>query len=268
MSNEKAVVPAPDITGDASKYEETHVHAIYDEIASHFSATRYKPWPIVKQFMSSLTPGSIGVDLGCGNGKYMNNPSSIRTIGMDRSRNLLEVAKLARQDGCDVILGDVMEMPWRAHAFDYAISIATIHHLATHSRRVKSVELLLKSLKPHGGRALIYVWAIEQDGASKRVIPTTDVPQYQASGIDVLVPWVHNVKPEASTESSPPVYKRYYHMFAKGELRSLVVEAAHALQLHVGESGESNRSQRGLQIIQDGWERSNYYIEATTWEKE
>jgi hypothetical protein len=38
----KAVVPAPEMKDSAAKYEEEHVHAVYDEIASHFSSTRYK----------------------------------------------------------------------------------------------------------------------------------------------------------------------------------------------------------------------------------
>jgi len=31
--------------------EKEHVYDVYDKIAPHFSHTRYKPWPKVKQFL-------------------------------------------------------------------------------------------------------------------------------------------------------------------------------------------------------------------------
>lgn len=54
-----------------SLVESEHVHQVYDEIAVHFSATRYKAWPIVEEFVRRLPAGSLGVDVGCGNGKNM-----------------------------------------------------------------------------------------------------------------------------------------------------------------------------------------------------
>jgi tRNA (uracil-5-)-methyltransferase TRM9 len=57
-------------------------------------------------------------------------------------------------------------------------------------------------------------------------------------------------------------------MFAKGELRGLVEEAIRDLELQIG-SPESNgalRMAQGVDIVQDGWERSNYYVELRCWE--
>lgn len=56
---------------EARRYEREHVHEIYESIASHFSQTRYKPWPIVAEFLARQPVGSIGLDLGSGNGKYL-----------------------------------------------------------------------------------------------------------------------------------------------------------------------------------------------------
>ncbi|KIJ44389.1 hypothetical protein M422DRAFT_228498, partial [Sphaerobolus stellatus SS14] len=65
-----ALVPI-NIEGDPTEHENTHVHEVYDEIAPHFSQTRYKPWPIIAEFLGSLTAGSVGLDSGTGNGKYL-----------------------------------------------------------------------------------------------------------------------------------------------------------------------------------------------------
>ena len=100
-------------------YEEEHVHTVYEQIASHFSSTRYKvcnlrpqaisyiylhgestnkiaiddcnadmifrqPWPIIERFLKGLEPGSVGLDVGCGNGKYLAVNRDIFIVGSDR----------------------------------------------------------------------------------------------------------------------------------------------------------------------------------------
>ena len=179
------------------------------------------------------------------------------------------------------------------------------------------MQRLLQCVSPLHGRVLIYVWAIEQDELSKRVIPAHSLrPVATATGTsskeetgeapspvieqgqDVFVPWVltspqapkpktkvkrrHDLE-DAETESQPPsssnragddaqeprVYNRYYHMFARGELLQLVHEAAQKLDLRVGEpptqDGGQDTKRQGLEVVQDGWERSNYYVELRRW---
>ncbi|KAI0703642.1 hypothetical protein BC835DRAFT_1262784 [Cytidiella melzeri] len=258
---------------DPQIYEDRHVHAVYDEIAPHFSSTRYKPWPIIAQFLASLPTGWVGLDSGTGNGKYLplptDRPGSVWTVGLDRSRNLLSIARTAGGNNVirEVVWGDVLERSWRDGAFDYAISIATIHHLATWERRKVAVQRLIQAISPTHGRALIYVWAVEQDGLSKRSIPRDQV--LQTCGQDVFVPWVvtqGQPQPKSAVHTSTaPVFKRYYHMFTKGELTSLVHEAAKELELTVGAKGDAE-GKRGIEIVRDGWERSNYYVELRRWE--
>lgn len=55
----------------AVKLEDQHVHAVYENVAGHFSETRSKPWPNVLEFVQSLEIGAVLVDVGCGNGKYL-----------------------------------------------------------------------------------------------------------------------------------------------------------------------------------------------------
>lgn len=71
----------PEIQSDlAEKLEETHVHEVYEKIASHFSDTRHKPWPNVLDFINSLPYGSILLDIGCGNGKYLGHNKNIYEV--------------------------------------------------------------------------------------------------------------------------------------------------------------------------------------------
>lgn len=60
-----------DSIADPSKCELENVHQVYNEIANHFSETRHSPWPKVTNFLERFDIGSVLVDVGCGNGKYL-----------------------------------------------------------------------------------------------------------------------------------------------------------------------------------------------------
>ncbi|KAJ7755039.1 S-adenosyl-L-methionine-dependent methyltransferase [Mycena maculata] len=255
-----AVTPTR-VASEPAAYEDAHVHQVYDHIAAHFSSTRYKPWPIIASFLATLRTGWVGFDAGTGNGKYLplplERPGELWTIGLDRSRNLLEIARTAGSTVREVVWGDVLGCPWRAEIFDYAISIATIHHLATPERRRLAVKRLLEAVSPEHGRILIYVWAVRQDEHSKRSIPTHDADDTGEAGQDVFVPWV-------LSDDKKQVFNRYYHMFADGELATLAAAAAEELDLVVGPP--RGQSLKGVEIVQDGWERSNHYVELRRWQ--
>ncbi|KAF8275098.1 hypothetical protein EI94DRAFT_1768400 [Lactarius quietus] len=290
-------VTATTVDDNPAVYEHRHVHSVYDQIAPHFSSTRYKPWPLISKFLLGIPTGWVGLDSGTGNGKYLplptDDPGKIWTIGLDRSQSLLNIARTAGNSGTirEVVKGDVLGQGWRRGAFDYAISIATIHHLATGERRVTAVKRLLESVSPRHGRVLIYVWAIEQDEHSKRVVPVPDREtgahadvdgEPSASGQDVFVPWslatgkarseATKIKEASDTpETTPEVVQRYYHMFAKGELGKLVQAATQEMGLNVGpphmSQVEGFENTEGIEVVASGWERSNYYIELWRWQR-
>ncbi|WWC90335.1 uncharacterized protein L201_005268 [Kwoniella dendrophila CBS 6074] len=156
--------------------EEKNVHEVYEAIAGHFSQTRHKPWPFIQKFLHSLPANSIGLDSGAGNGKYL--PSSreagLEMIALDRSSGLLEIAK--NENGGECLRGDLCFQGWRKGVFDFAISIAAIHHLSTPERRRLAVKSLIRPLKlsssPTYSKFMIYVWAYEQGTLSKRRMGT------------------------------------------------------------------------------------------------
>ncbi|KAH0602308.1 uncharacterized protein H6S33_011282 [Morchella sextelata] len=225
-------------------YEAEHVHRVYELIASHFSATRFKPWPIVEGFLKGLPIGSIGLDLGCGNGKYLTVNENVFMIGSDRSTALVRIAHdLKTQDS---FIADTLELPHPDSRFDFAISIAVIHHFSTTARRVASIRSILATLKPsangetNGGKALIYVWALEQPN-SKRGWKEGD-PQ------DVMVPWqtsegysgVKGGSGKLSKDDKVVTYQRYYHLYKEGELVQDIVAA-------------------GGIVLESGYEKDNWW---------
>lgn len=161
---------------DAEAYESTHVHAVYEAIAPHFSLTRHSPWPRVAAYLAAQHAGAIGLDVGCGNGKYLDVNPTLHMLGSDRSNELVRLARSrgsAPEDasatqnsnntagkaeekapggfvasGTEVAVADGLALPYRLGAFDFVICIAVVHHLSTKERRVEAIGELLSRLQP------------------------------------------------------------------------------------------------------------------------
>ncbi|OIR56895.1 MAG: tRNA methyltransferase [Amphiamblys sp. WSBS2006] len=181
-----------------SDTEQKHVKDVYEAIAEHFSSTRGAKWKSVVSFLGLQNKGSVGIDFGCGNGKYLDTRPDLLIFGADTCGALLSICG---ERGFHVLRGDILQSPFRIGVFDFGISVAVIHHMSTVGRREKAVEECLGSLRP-GGLFIFTVWALEQPADSKRVF----------SGQDVLVPW----------KTGDVVVERYYHVFVEGELEALV----------------------------------------------
>lgn len=117
-----------------------------------------------------------------------------------------------------------------------------VHHLSTPARRVQAISEILQTLKPatdqhHGGRALIYVWALEQ-GSSRRGWDKGDQQ-------DVMVPWVMRTSSlkGSSTEQSK-TFHRYYHLYEENELERDIRSA-------------------GGRVLESGYEKDNWWAIAT-----
>lgn len=122
---------ATNMTSDAAAltFEQSHVHQVYDVIASDFSRTRHTRWPFVERFVEQLPSSSVVLDAGCGNGKYLGvdsclscdyqparppaalaeaaeatwRKSRLLNVGLDMSRGLLEIAA---ERGHEVVRAD------------------------------------------------------------------------------------------------------------------------------------------------------------------
>ncbi|CAG8479308.1 5940_t:CDS:2 [Diversispora eburnea] len=224
MSN-KVVIDTEQIS-DVVK-EQQYVHEVYQAIAPHFSQTRYKPWPLVELFLKELDVGSLGADIGCGNGKYLDVNKNVFMIG---SSKLIDICVSRKFES---IVCDALNLPFRNECFDFIISIAVIHHFTTPERRIAAIEELFRIVKP-GSLVLIYVWALEQDARRK----------FDKEHQDVIVPWVIPASKNDPDRKEEAIYQRYYHLFKKGELDNLILNTGKA------------------QIIKTDYDKDNWYVVA------
>lgn len=178
-------------------------------------------------------------------------------LASDRSTNLVKIAKQHSRHAA--LVADTLDLPHPTHYFDFAISIAVIHHLSTPERRVKALAAILETLRrarggQTAGKALIFVWALEQKGSRRG----WDVGDEQ----DVMVPWVmkggnarmvaENGRPARSDDaaSQDPMgeeavvqdrtFHRYYHLYKDGELQDNIAKA-------------------GGVVLESGYERDNWW---------
>ena len=121
----------------------------------------------------------------------------------------------------------MLDLPHPKKRFDFALSVAAIHHLSTSERRVQGVKSLLSTLQPQG-QVLVYVWALEQETSRRGWSESDDQ--------DVMVPWVMR-----SGAHDDRVFHRYYHLYRRGELEADVAAA-------------------GGQVVAAGYEKDNWWI--------
>eukprot|EP01134_Creolimax_fragrantissima_P002209 CFRG2209T1 len=237
-----ATVAGP-CANEEDDFETKHVHQVYESIASHFSHTRYKPWPQVEKYLAGLEPGALWADAGCGNGKYLHVRSEDTfSIGSDMSSNLISICS---ERGLEALVGDVLSLPYRSNSFDNCICIAVIHHMSTPERRMKALQELARIVRP-GGTFLVTVWAREQDKFREKVkdsdgdmfVPWKMVTEFQKQGEDKR----QNAKAKSIMEGQYQVFQRYYHLYGEGELEELIEGAG------------------GMEIVERGYERDNWWV--------
>lgn len=149
--------------------ERENVFNVYDQIATNFSHTRFRPWEAVVSFLNTLPSGSFVIDLGSGNGKYFKSiigdfELKNYALGIDTSFELLKLSneKMTKFGGVDMpwlsdqesenredlnhfgnVNASIAQLPIRSCSIDGALMIAVMHHISTICKKKKYLYIFL-----------------------------------------------------------------------------------------------------------------------------
>lgn len=145
------------------------------------------------------------LNLGCGHGPdFLPFKNSFELHGMDFSGEMLRLARKYADKfefAPFLVQADLRCLPYKDASFDWAIAVATYHHLRGRKAQLKAFIELRRVLKP-AGEAFITVWNHYQ-------------PRFWLKPGDILVPW----------RLDEETINRFYHLFSYPELEGLVAEA-------------------------------------------
>ena len=179
---------------------------IFDQIAPGWYNFRH--WSIFRRELEAMArrwqKGSL-LNIGCAHGPdFLPLKQDFDLYGVDFSPRMLDFARQYSEKfefSVNLFLADVCHLPFSDESFDWAISVATYHHIKGKNERRTALKELMRVLKP-GGEAFITVWNRWQ-------------PRFWFSGREVFVPW--HIKAET--------LQRYYYLFSYPELEKLVKQA-------------------------------------------
>ncbi|MDH5696000.1 MAG: class I SAM-dependent methyltransferase [Dehalococcoidia bacterium] len=190
---------------------------VFDEIAP--SWYNFRHWSIFRSELEALAQrwqkGRL-LNIGCAHGPdFLPFTQSFDLFGVDFSTEMLRFArKYSRKFGfaVNLSLADVCHLPYPDQTFDWAISVATYHHIRGRQEQQVALNELRRVLKP-GGEAFITVWNHWQ-------------PRFWFKPREVRVPWRKRGK----------TLYRYYYLFSYPELERLVKQAGFEILKSVLES--------------------------------
>ena len=179
---------------------------VFNQIAPGWYNFRH--WSIFRSELEMLAQrwqkGRL-LNIGCAHGPdFLPFKPCFDLSGVDFSLEMLKFAqKYSRKFGfrVNLCLADIGHLPFADETFDWAISVATYHHIRGNQPRQLALNELKRVLKP-GGEAFITVWNRRQ-------------PRFWFSRREVAVPWRARGK----------TLYRYYYLFTYPELEKLVKKA-------------------------------------------
>jgi len=178
---------------------------VFDQIAESWYRVRH--WPLLRQDLEELAArwqsGRL-LNIGCAHGPdFLAFSYGFELWGLDSSLAMLKQAlRYSAKFNLSVNLmaADALSLPFPNNTFDWAISVATYHHIKGREQREKALLELKRVIRPRG-EAFLTVWNHGQ-------------PRFWFKSKEQQVPWRLKGK---------EIY-RYYHLFSYGELEKLLVK--------------------------------------------
>ncbi len=178
---------------------------VFDQIAESWYRVRH--WPLLKEELEEVAArwrsGKL-LNVGCAHGPdFLSFSQGFELWGVDSSTAMLNQAlrySAKHKLYVNLLAADALSLPFPNNTFDWAISVATYHHIKGKEEREKAYLELKRVLRPQG-EAFLTVWNHGQ-------------PRFWLKSKEQQIPW--RLKEET-------VY-RYYHLFSYDELRRLLVK--------------------------------------------
>ena len=179
---------------------------VFNQIAP--SWYNFRHWSIFRNELKALShrwqKGKL-LNIGCAHGPdFLPFKQNFDLYGVDFSHEMLRFARKYSQKfhfAVNLALADVSYLPHSDETFDWAISVATYHHVKGKEARQATLGELRRVLKP-GGEAFITVWNRWQR-------------RFWFSRREIAVPW---------RQKDKTLY-RYYYLFSYPELEGLAKKA-------------------------------------------
>lgn len=180
--------------------------AVFDQMAEgwysfrHYSIFR----PELEMLADRWQKGRL-LNIGSGHGPdFLPFKDRFDLYGLDISGEMIRLARrYSRKFGFSVRLqvADARCLPFADKSFDWAIAVATYHHLKGHEDQLKALRELYRVLKPDA-EAFITVWNRCQT-------------RFWFRGKEIYVPW----------RAKGQIVNRYYYLFTYWELEKLAKKA-------------------------------------------
>jgi tRNA (uracil-5-)-methyltransferase TRM9 len=183
---------------------------VFDRMAPGWYNTRHYSIfrPELEKLARRWEKGRL-LNVGSGHGAdFLPFKGRFELYGVDFSAGMIKMARRYAQKfefAVNLQMADARRLPFAAETFDWAIAVATYHHLKGRQNQLAALEELRRVLKP-GGEAFLTVWNHCQ-------------PRFWWNKKEVAVPW---------KAGGQAVY-RYYYLFTYRELEGLVRRAGFRL---------------------------------------
>jgi len=184
---------------------------VFDQVAPGWHGFRYHTIfeAELKKLAERWKNGKL-LNIGCGHGAdFLPFKDSFELFGIDFSSEMLKLAeKYAVKNRFKAVLksADMRKLPFDDGYFDYAIAVASLHHLPGHTAQLQALSELARVLKP-GGEAFLTVWNRTQR-------------RFWGMPKEILLPWRGK---DGSVE-------RYYYLFTYGEIEKLAKRAGFVIE--------------------------------------
>jgi tRNA (uracil-5-)-methyltransferase TRM9 len=198
---------------------------VFDRMAPGWYNRRH--WSIFRPELEDLAKRWAGgnlLNIGCGHGAdFLPFAKDFRLNGLDFSagmlRNGLKYAKKFNFEAA-LVKGDAAALPFSDKSFDWAVAVATYHHLQSRQSRLQAMLELARVMKD-GGEAFVTVWNRWQ-------------PAF----------WFRRKEMHVAWRTKEAVLQRYYYLFSRGEFESVAREAGFNIVRSYAESSYRHRMLR------------------------